>query len=126
MGGSLHSHMTRNHRNKKLEGEETKDNDRGIFEKGSEEDNNDNEGKENKESDDKYDSAKKERDAPKETKEHEETMEGDNEEEEQTNEVETLSECNEEFLCYFCDQCDHRTDSEESLLEHKQEEHAKH
>jgi len=116
--GSLNSHMTRNHRNKRLEEEETKDNDRGIFEKGSEEDNNDNEGKENKESDDKYDSDKEERDAPKETKEYEETMEDDNE-------VETLSECNEEFLCYFCDQCDHRTDSEESLIEHKQEEHAK-
>merc|ERR1712129_471390 len=77
--GSLNSHMTRNHRNKRLEEEETKDNDMGIFEKGSEEDNSDNEGKENKESDDKYDSDKEERDAPKETKEHEETMEGDNE-----------------------------------------------
>merc|ERR1712129_14282 len=47
------------------------------------------------------------------------------EEEEDTYEDDTLSEVNEEFLCYYCDQCDHRTDSEESLSEHKQTEHAK-
>jgi len=128
--GTLTKHVSRIHKNYAGGKEGTKNNSEGemLLDKCLKEDNTAIEYEENEKSYNKNNSDKKESDAVTENKVQKKVMEGTDEtieEEEHINEDDTLSEVNEEFLCYFCDQCDHRTDSEESLSEHKQTEHAK-
>merc|ERR1712129_146367 len=126
--GSLKKHVTRNHKSyaEVEEGPTNNSEEEMVLEIEMEDDNIENQ--ENEKIDNKINLDEKESDILKgnQIQEEEVDVTGDaTEEEENTYEDDTLSEVNEEFLCYYCDQCDHRTDSEESLSEHKQTEHAK-